>query len=311
MVKNFGCLALSLIIFLVTSGSAVTKQERSLSLELKLAQELLQDHKYVEAELVFRKALKIASQNPSSRLQIVECLNFIGVSLHAQGKSKLAIEFFEKALTSLPKNLYWKRRMKILSNTALAYAAAGEKAKAITFIEKSILVSSKHTIGAVEESVLLNNFGQLLIDANDLVRAESALTKSIQLREKVMGSFSEQIISPLINLSLVYIKLGQLDEGEQCCKRAISISNKNESGDDLVFSAWNNLGDIYVKKRNLDEAENCFERAYEIAEMRLGSMNPLTLKMASNLARIYEVNGKVWSANQIFERMHVSPLLEE
>ncbi len=200
--------------------------------------------------------------------------------------------------------------MKILSNLSLAYSATGEKIKALDSIKESIQISRKHKIGSLEESILLNNFGQLLMVNDDLAQAELALTKSIKLRENILGKVSPQLISPLVNLSLVYMNCGNLTEGEQCCKRAILISNMNKSSEDVIFSAWNNLADIYVRKHNLQEAENCLEKAYEIAERRFGSMSAQTLKIASNLAYVYEANGKIWSANQIFERIRASTFNE-
>lgn len=296
------------MLIFVTSVNAATTHDGRLKLELKSAQELLQQNKYAEAESAFQKALQLAIRSPNNKLHVVECLNFIGASQHAQSKSVEAVKYFRKALDSLPKDKYWRMRAKILSNTALAYSAAGEKTKALECIKKSIGISSKHRISSLEEGVLLNNYGQLLIVTGDLALAESVLIKSIQLREKVLGNYSPQLISPLINLSLVYINRSRLTEGEQCCKRAIAISNKNKSGEDVIFPAWNNLGDIYVRQHNFDEAENCLEKAYEIAEQSFGSMSPQIMKIASNLAHIYEANGKIWSANQIFERMRTSPL---
>lgn len=304
MVRTLGLLAVGFILQFAATANAVTQDGR-LKLELRSAQELLHQNKNFEAELAFQKALKLAVQSPNNKLQLVECFNFIGASQHAQGKSEDAIKSFRKAFENLPNEKHWRLRMKILSNISLAYSATGEKTKALDSIKESILISSKHKIGSLEESVLLNNFGQLLMANDDLAQAESALTKSIQLRENVLGKVSPQLISPLVNLSLVYINCDLLTEGEQCCKRAISISNMNKISDGVIFSAWNNLADIYVSRHNFHEAENCLEKAYTIAEQRFGSTSPQTLKIASNLAYIYEANGKIWSANQIFERMRI------
>lgn len=305
MVRTLGLLAVGFILQSATAVNAVT-QDDCLKVEIKSAQELLHQYKNYEAELAFQKALKQAVQIPNNKLQVVECFNFIGASQHAQGKSEEAIKSFRKAFENLPNEKHWRLRMKILSNISLAYSATGEKTKALDSIKESILISSKHKIGSLEESVLLNNFGQLLMANDDLAQAELALTKSIKLRENVLGKASPQLISPLVNLSLVYMNCGNLIASEQCCKRAISISNMNKSSEDVVFSAWNNLADIYVRKHNLQEAENCLEKAYEIAERRFGSTSPQTLKIASNLAYVYEANGKIWSANQIFERIRTS-----
>ncbi|MDX2107293.1 MAG: tetratricopeptide repeat protein [Candidatus Melainabacteria bacterium] len=259
----------------------------------------MKEHRFHEAELAFKNLLRIQQKQKKSLPDALmsEYYNFIGVCLHAQGKSGEAIEYYQKGLTSSPK-MAWKQHVKLLSNTAMAQSALNKKDAALQSMTKALSLARKHRLPAQDKGVLLNNYGQLLAANSKLSKAKLVLIEAVQTRENLAQNTDRNLISPLNNLALVCIQLNELDEAEGHCKRAISIQEREDDDEALVFASWNNLATIYVRKKKFDEAEKSFENALEIAKMCFGPHSEQALKVSENLSLIYNANGKFSATKQ-------------
>ncbi len=276
-------------------ASAGTGQEsaQNVSTQVLESQKFLQKHQYVEAEQSFKKEL--ANTSVSDSKNVVDLLNYIGVSLHAQKKEKEAIDYFSKALSALPKKMDVGdfRKAKILSNLSLAYSAQGNSTKAMECSEEALSVFRAKKAAPLDLAVLLNSYGRLKMDAGDLERAECLFAESIAVREKIKGRNSIELVSPLVNLSGVLLEQRKVAQAEEACRRAIVICQQQDGDDSQkLFPLLCNLATLHVEQHRYKEAISSFNRAREIAEKYFGTNSEEALTTYFALSEFYEKDGQ-------------------
>lgn len=185
---------------------------------IKLAAAALSAHRYAEAEQNFRLVIDSSPELQVDSARLADLFNFLGVTLHCQRKHSEAIEAYKSALTGLPEGLTANTRGKILSNLALSYSALGMRKEALQACRSALDHFRVGKVDALNHSVLLNAYGQLLIDEKNWDAAKSVLTKSLKLRASVQGDGCELAV-PLFMLASVYQGAGRYDLAEAVLRR--------------------------------------------------------------------------------------------
>jgi tetratricopeptide (TPR) repeat protein len=180
---------------------------------IKLGAAALSAQRYAEAEQNFRLAIDSSLELQVDSARLADLFNFLGVTLHCQRKHNQAIEAYKRALTGLPEGLTANTRGKILSNLALSYSALGLRKEALQACRSALDHFRVGKVDAFNHSVLLNAYGQLLIDEKNWDAAKSVLTKSLRLRASVQGDGFELAV-PLFMLASVYQGAGRYDLAE-------------------------------------------------------------------------------------------------
>lgn len=298
------CLAL---LFVISTGAISasnsrknqTNSKKHWEIEIAKGQVLLSEGKYSLAEHTFKTSLSSA---PTSR-HSVDSLNFIGVSLHAQGKDAEAIEHYNSALGKLSSNKSESRRAKLLSNLAQAYSAVGENVQALQCCDEALRIVGNIKISAMEESILLNCYGRLLMKSQEFQKARLVFVQAVRVRESVVGKENAELISPLTNLSGTLLALQELRECEQVCERAIHICRKNigPQSEELV-PLLNNLAHVNLIQSRKEEAQLNLTRSIEVAEKNFGKMNRELILCSLELSDLYEAEGKGELAEKTLER---------
>lgn len=277
--------------------------------QIRSGTRLLYARKYLPAEQSFKNALQCALCKPVNESQVIESLNFLGVALHGQAKETEAIGCFNRALSKLSEND--KRRAKILSNLALACKAVGQTSNALHYSEEAVRLFRHVHASPMDESTSLNTYGQLLMNARYFENAETVLRSAIKLREKAVGKKGLELISPLLNLSVVLIENHKLAESEQACKRVISICEAQLGpNSEKLFPALSNLAQVNMQQSLYKEAQRNLERARLIAEKSFGRVSSESLMCLLNLSQIYEAKGDHELAEQMLnEAVELARLL--
>jgi uncharacterized protein HemY len=180
---------------------------------MTLASTALSEHRYGDAEQSFRLAIDNSPELQSDSARLAELLNFLGVTLYCQQKHSEAIEAYRRALSGLPEGLTINTRGKILSNLALAYSALGLRTEALQACRSALDHFRLGKVDPLSQSVLLNAYGQLLIDEKNWDAAKSVLTKSLRLRTSISGD-NRELAVPLLKLATVYQATGRDDLAE-------------------------------------------------------------------------------------------------
>ncbi|MBP9090728.1 tetratricopeptide repeat protein [bacterium] len=185
---------------------------------IKLAAAALSAHRYAEAEQNFRLAIENSPQLQVDSARLADLFNFLGVTLYCQQKHTEAIAAYKRALSGLPEGLTVDTRGKILSNLALSYSALGMRREALQACRSALDHFRLGKVDALSHSVLLNAYGQLLIDEKNWEAAKSVLTKSLRLRASVHGD-SYELEVPLLKLASAYQGAGRYDLAESVLQR--------------------------------------------------------------------------------------------
>ncbi len=119
----------------------------------------------------------------------------------------------------------------------------------------------------------LFNLGNIYTDLGDYNQAIIYYKRAVDYHT----TFSDA----LVNLGMALTKKGRIREAIDYLKRAID-SGENQS------AAYNNLGIAYLRMEDYDKALECFEKAF--------SLEPSNINIRLNIARIYELQGKLGAA---------------
>ncbi len=294
-----------LIAYDIGFASALTGQENAQNANMQVleGQKFLQQHQYAEAEQSFKSALKNTSVSDSK--SIIDLLNYIGATLHAQKKEKEASDFFSRALAALPEKTDAGdvRKAKILSNLSLVHSSQGNSGKAIECCEEALSVFRAKNATPLDFAVLLNSLGRMKLDAGDAERARSLFTESISVREKIKGIKSVELVSPLINLSGAFLAQRKVDQAEEACRRASAICQQKDGEDSRkLFPLLSNLAAVQVEQHRYTEAISTFNRAREVAEKCFGRNSKETLTAYFALSEFYERDGQIELSEQSLTR---------
>ena len=188
---------------------------------IRLAAAALSAHRYAEAEQSFRLAIDSSPELQLDSARLADLFNFLGITLYCQQKHVEAIEAYKRALSGLPEGLTVDTRGKILSNLALSYSALGMRKEALQACRSALDHFRVGKVDALNHTVLLNAYGQLLIDAKNWDAAKSVLSKSLRLRASILGDGNDgyELAVPLLKLASVYQGVGRYDLAEAALQR--------------------------------------------------------------------------------------------
>ena len=199
---------------------------------------------YPGAERAFRRGLEL---NPGS----AELLNALGWTLYQVGRTKEAIDEFEKALAADPEHV------KSHNNLALALVERGDMPRAAEHYQRSAELDPKAEI--------LSDLGFVLARMRRFAEARANYEKALEL--------DPNCASALFNLGVDYARAANYAEAEKYYRRALDIRP--------TAQAWHGLGFALGRQRRNDEAVDAYRAAVEANE----SFAPAVNALADALAR--------------------------
>ena len=271
----------------------------------KLFQEALNFHKnnnYEEAEIIYKKILKIESNHFESLLKIgtlyiqntklneakeflkraekinsdnPDLLNNLGYLFILIKEYKTAINYFEKIIKINP------NFEKAFLNLGILYNNQNKFQEAIEQFKKTISINPKNTDA-------YNKIGDILILLNKYNLAISYYKKSLEIKPN-----DEKILCKL-GIALVFNETKNYQEAILCFEKAIKI-NPN------YVDAYNSLGHIYhVTIGNIEKSIIFLQKAIQI--------NPKYFKAYYNLGNLYREIGECENAKNFYNKaLNINP----
>ncbi len=273
-------LALAAVSMLVTALVWKYAGRRGL-LVLTLALPVLAVTSFKRNEL-YREPLKmwmdtVAKQPGSARAQ-----GSVGHILSMDGKTKLALPYFENAISSGD-----YVTAELFANYAYALKESGQPAKAEEALRKALTLDPNHY-------KVLAQQGNLLMARGQISEAVTLFTRSLK---QVPGYQTARI-----NLAAAYVNLGEVENAAREYAEALKR-------DEYCSRAWSGLGVIVFRTGKLDEAEALYRRALvrasktdeAEARSRLGEVLASLQRPAeaeAELARALALDSRSWGARQ-------------
>eukprot|EP00964_Phaeocystis_antarctica_P160514 scaffold132156_cov66-Phaeocystis_antarctica.AAC.3 len=218
----------------------------------RLAEELLGQGKYDEAEPLCREALAGQRQTLGDRHpDTLSAINQLGRLMDAKGDLTAAELLYREALEG--------RRAKL-----------GNRHDATFWT--------------------INNLCMVMHKKGDLTGAELLYRETLDMARETLGNQHKNTLNFICNLgSLMYAK-GNLADAEKLCREALEGQRKtlgNRHPKTLI--SVNNLGSILQEKGDLAAAETLYREAVEGQRKKLGDRHPHTLTCIGNLGALLQM----------------------
>lgn len=149
----------------------------------------------------------------------------------------------------------------------------------------------------------LNNIAILYVSQSRYDEAEPLFRRSLEIREKQLGSYHPDTGTSLGNLAALFQSQGRYDEAEPLLLRSVGICEKlfgryhSETGMSLF-----NLANLHISQGRSAETEQLYLRSLEIMEKQLGEDHPNTAIVLDRLAVLYDNQDRFDEAEPYYRR---------
>jgi tetratricopeptide (TPR) repeat protein len=156
---------------------------------------------------------------------------------------------------------------------------------------------------AEETATLLSEMASYHYGRAFYAKAEPLFRRSLQIREKHLGSDHPDVAVSLNNLALLLQTQGKYADAEPLYRRALKIDEKALGTDHPgVAINLNNLAGLLAAQGKYAEAEPLYRRALKIWEEQLGGDHPSVATSLNNLAGLLRAQGKYTEAEPLYRR---------
>lgn len=153
--------------------------------------------------------------------------------------------------------------------------------------------------GALDDTI-----GQAYLNLGQFALAETHLTRGLAAREQSLGPVHADIAQSLTNLSALRYQQQQLEDAESLARRAISIRQSLQIGDDPDLALdLNNLGAILRAKGDLDGAQSLLTEALRMRKATLGDDHPDVAETLNNLGNVARLKGDFPRAEELCRKV--------
>ncbi|MFN0139930.1 MAG: sigma 54-interacting transcriptional regulator [Pyrinomonadaceae bacterium] len=216
-------------------------------------------------------------RNNGDWLGMAEAYREIANSLHQEGHSDKAIEYFELGIKIIGNNSAPFMLGKLYTDMSGAYWFLRRPQDGIECLEKSIAFFDKteHVLNSV---IAYNNLGINLTLIGDWGKAEEMIRRALELAEKQENN--AHVIGILDSLAELMILRGDNDEAEKLLERSIAIA-KEVKRPFYEIQALRNLARLYLAQNRHDaaikKANETIEFAAELGDKHFTAIARLIL----------------------------------
>ena len=109
--------------------------------------------------------------------------------------------------------------------------------------------------------IALSQIGLTYFNVQRYSESIRPLQESIQIREKVLGKGSSELIRPLVNLSASYVEISALDEAESTAQLGIDLIMKTGNYQNQLCTLYYILGRLYKEKGDYNTTKTYLSKA--------------------------------------------------
>jgi Flp pilus assembly protein TadD len=256
------------------------------------AQRLAASGRYREAELAFRRSLRMAERSRLARpVDLARLLNDYGVVCKYTGRLGLARRLYCRALklartqgpgaqtllAVLYHNLGAVEHACVRNAAAVGYARRGIRIRKI--------IRPRDTIALAADEAAL---GAILADLDRTSEARTVFLRALRRFRRGLGPKHYEVGAVLANLGTLQSKAGRLGAAERSLRSAVSILEKAIGNNHpRIASAVNNLGVICARREGFDEADALYRRALKLLKSDSRSGRPGAALVKENLKKLH------------------------
>ena len=222
------------------------------------------------------------------------------------GEYKIAIEYFEKALT-ICENVHETEHSDtaaIYNNIAGVYKVIGNYDTAKKYYEKALAICE--TVSGTEHhdtATIYNNLALVYMIKRNHVKALEYCEKALNIFEKVHGTEHPFTATTYNNIAGVYKDIGDYDTAlkyyEKALKIKLTILGTEHPSTAITYG---NIASVYRDIDNYDKALEYCEKALAICETVLGTEHPSTAITYGNIASVYKALGDYDKALEYYNK---------
>ena len=207
---------------------------------------------YKEAIQIFRKVLDAMESNPKSdpyRMAVI--FSQMAVSYYGIGEKEMANEATSKSIEIL-KEHYGENSELYISNLINLAAISGSDDYGIELLDNAIEAMNKTEGNFNRQNVeLLLHLGIFQADNRDFEGAVRTFEDALKKAEELQLRSAKAHI--LVNLAIVYLNLGKIDDYANCNREALAICEKWQIRNMNYFQAVKGLLDYYHASGNSEK----------------------------------------------------------
>ena len=248
------------------------------------------------ARPIVERALALAERTPDADpLDVATLRRDLGRILQRLREYKSALALYEQAEPVFQSTLGADHpaTADVWTSLAATYAWLGQRAKAETFAQRSLVVTER-ALGPEHPQVALClvNFANLRMNAQDLDPAEELLRRALAIVEKTQGA-NRQMAVVLNNIGQQLIQREQFERADGLLRRSLALQEQlGEEGVGIAITLQN-LGITARQRRDYAKAEEYYLRALALRREALGPDHPDIALNLNNLATLYRATGNL------------------
>ena len=150
----------------------------------------------------------------------------------------------------------------------------------------------------------------MLLDRDDLVRAELILREVVQGRQRVHGSEHPFTLDSVQNLAMARLAEGRSAEAESSLRQVLEARTRLFGPDHVsTLNCRLFLAGTFVRQGRLSGAEDLLRDLLRTCRLRLGAVHPETLYVQFALADVWHRQGRYAEAEPLFKGALTAALL--
>ncbi len=262
-----------------------------------------------EATTVAERALALGtSAFGANDVRLSDTLSALGGLARDKENLTEAVSYFERALTSLQAaNSPPSDVASAMDNLGDIYGLLGRfddgermLKQALDLFDRSF---GKNAEAAPNYDKMLNDLGNLYLDAGQLPNAEAAMRRSLAIARARNGEAHPNVAGTMGNLATVLEHEGRYAEAEKLYQQTLQAYERIFGPNHATTAiGLNNLANVYSAQGRNEAAAGLQERVLAIYEKAFGPESPDVGRALNNLANSYMDMGRTAQALELYRR---------
>ena len=261
----------------------------------------------VTAEFYYQHALNAMRKTPRGRTMAVVPLLMSLAQLHSnRNQNERAASLLAEAL-AIQEKLLGPTHPDLADTLNLQAAAAinlNRNAEAEKFLRREFQIFAHNGEETSRDAAAcLESLSDVYAAQRQNVKAETALSQALEIREKILGRSNPELLGYIYNLAEFNMTLGDQEKAEKLFLRIVAVPvAPNDSNAQMVADALENLGNIAAAKNETERAEEHYQAAAELLEKTLGPAHPKVAVALDTLAAFYISQARLDEATPLLRR---------
>ncbi|MEM7160124.1 MAG: tetratricopeptide repeat protein [Myxococcota bacterium] len=153
-------------------------------------------------------------------------------------------------------------------------------------------------IGDLDTAAFELSLGNVYLSQRSLDEAKAHYTRSLELRERAVGSEHPLLLAPLVNLGNIELVANRPASARVLLERGLVLSKQPGEPSLVTADVLVNLGIALIGVNELGRAEQRISEAREILVNALGENHPRVAHVLGNLADVYSRQGRFDESEQ-------------